>query len=256
MLLGSDPPLLAAVAVAIAGCAALPKDAPAWPHAACAAPDQTNVVATSEEDDSARIQKLPVCVASRQWSAGNLGDTVLYRVHRVGRRLEVGYFVYWSTERPWGKNVLSYTLVPALLIDATYSHFLWVLPGFKDVLHGAGDVEGVRVELADEGSELRVVGGTADDGLHRGVALSRDDLVDSRGRIVLFTDVWSHQFGAHGGGAFANAAGGALRCYEGATVQPMTDDIARAFRLGGESAPRRAKPAWRNRIAESETPSG
>lgn len=253
MLLGRHPPSLAAFAIAIAGCAALPKSAPAWPRAT--GPESTTALATSEDDD-ARIQRLPVCVASRHWSAGNLGDTVLYRAHRVGRRIEIGYFVYWSTERPWGRNVLSYTLVPALLIDATYSHFLWVLPGFKDVLHGAGDVEGVRVELADDGGELRVVGGTADDGFHHGVTLSRDDLVDSHGRIVLFTDVWSHQFGAHGGGAFANATGGALRCYEGATVQPMTSDIARAFRLGGEASPRRAKPAWRNRIAEREAPPG
>ena len=120
-----------------------------------------------------------MCVASRRWTAGDLGDTILYRVHRVGRRLEVGYFVYWSTERPWGHNVLSYTLVPALLIDATYSHFLWVFPGAKDLLHGAGDVEGVRVELEDRDGALRVLGGTADDGFHRGVALSREDLVDS-----------------------------------------------------------------------------
>lgn len=246
--MGRSPSVIAAVA--IAGCAALPKSAPAWPNAG--AKPTTEVVAS--DDDDARLRKLPVCVASRHWSAGDLGETILYRVHRVGRRLEVGYFVYWSTERPWGQNVLSYTLVPALLIDATYSHFLWVMPGFKDVLHGAGDVEGVRVELDDEGGELRVVGGAADDGFHRGVTLSRDDLVDSHGRIVLFTDVWSHQFGAHGGGAFADAAGGALRCYEGTAVQPMTEETARAFRLGGEASPRRAKPAWRNAIATKAPP--
>src|SRR5581483_11135162 len=172
-----SPWAFAAVAVAIAGCAALPSSVPAWPEPDPAA--VTNAGATSASDASL-IQKQPVCVASRHWSAGSLGDTILYRLHRVGRRLEVGYFVYWSTERPWGHNVLSYTVVPALVIDATYSHFLWILPGFKDVLHGAGDVEGVRVELEDSGEGLRVVGGTADDGLHRGVSLSRDDLVDSR----------------------------------------------------------------------------
>ena len=35
--------------------------------------------------------------------------------------------------------------------------------------------------------------------------LSRSDLLDAKGRVVLMTDVWSHQLGAHGGGAFANA---------------------------------------------------
>ena len=253
MLPGRKPPAVAAVVIAIAGCATLPTGSPAWPKAST--PKPTTLVAASELD-AARIQEQPVCVASRHWAAGDLGDTILYRLHRVGSRLEVGYFVYWSTERPWGQNVLSYTVLPALLIDATYSHFLWVLPGVKDVLHGAGDVEGVRVELEDEGGELRVVGGAADDGLHRGVALSREDLVDSRGRIVLLTDVWSHQFGAHGGGSFATASGAALKCYEGAAVQPMTEEIARAFRLGGEGSPRRAKPAWRNAIAEAKAPAG
>ncbi|HEX4339701.1 MAG TPA: hypothetical protein VH062_27525 [Polyangiaceae bacterium] len=200
-------------------------------------------------EDPARIEKQPVCVGSRSWSAGKLGDTVLYRHHRVGNRLEVGYFVYWSTERPWGQNVLSYTVVPALLIDATYSHFLWVLPGFKDVLHGAADVEGVRVELEDHDGKLEVIGGTADDGFHHGVRLSRDDLVDSHGRIVLLTDVWSHQFGAHGGAGAANS-GASLHCYEGTTLRPMTLEVAQAFRLGSESSPRRAKPAWRNGIAQ------
>jgi hypothetical protein len=253
MLQGRPPPAIAAVVVAIAGCATLPQGAPAWPQVGPA--ESTTSVAASETD-AARIQKLPVCVASRNWAAGDLGETILYRLHRVGNRLEVGYFVYWSTERPWGQNMLSYTVLPALLIDATYSHFLWVLPGFKDVLHGAGDVEGVRVELEDEGGELRVVGGAADDGFHRGVTLSREDLVDSRGRIVLLTDVWSHQFGAHGGASFAAASAGALRCYEGTAVEPMTKEIAAAFRLGGEAAPRRAKPAWRNAIAEAKAPPG
>ncbi|HEX3596135.1 MAG TPA: hypothetical protein VHU80_13585 [Polyangiaceae bacterium] len=269
----------AAGAIAIAGCAALPRSGPQWPAPREATTDRataldvhdvawpaagestTSVSVVSLEqapgagavtEDAERIEKLPVCVGSRRWSAGKLGDTVLYREHRVGKRLEVGYFVYWSTERPWGQNVLSYTVVPALLIDATYSHFLWVLPGFKDVLHGAADVEGIRVELEDRDGELRVVGGTADDGFHHGVQLSREDLVDSRGRIVLLTDVWSHQFGAHGGAAFAGARSTSLRCYEGATLRPMTKEIATAFRLGSESAPRRAKPAWRNAIAQVE----
>jgi len=263
--------LWACAAVAIAGCTATPRvqwPAPREPVATPVASidwpspghSTTHVSVTSVEaapssslstaelaaldEDAARIEQQPVCVGSRRWSAGKLGDTILYRHRRVGRKLEVGYFVYWSTERPWGRNVLSYTVVPALLIDAAYSHFLWVLPGFKDVLHGAADVEGVRVELEERDGVLDVVGGTADDGFHHGVKLSREDLVDSQGRIVLLTDVWSHQFGAHGGGAFAEDPRASLRCYRGPAVRPMTKDIAQAFRLGSESAPRRAKPAW------------
>jgi hypothetical protein len=194
--------------------------------------------------DAERLERQTVCVGARNWSAGQLGDTILYRYKRSGQRLEVGYFVYWSTERPWGDNVLSYTVVPALFIDLAYSHFLYFLPGVKDAMHGAADIEGVRIELEDRDGALRVVGGIADDGTHQPVKLSRDDLVDSKGRIVLLTDVWSHQLGAHGGGAFADEPARQLRCYDQASLRPMTDDVARAFRLGNEAAPRRAKPAW------------
>jgi hypothetical protein len=102
----------------------------------------------------------------------------------------------------------------------------------------------VRVELEDRDGALHVVQGTADDGTHQPVKLSREDLVDAKGRIVLLTDVWSHQLGAHGGGEFAADPARQLRCYDHATLRPMTDDVARAFRLGDEKAPRRAKPAW------------
>src|SRR5882672_10610104 len=196
------------------------------------------------DEDGERLERQTVCVGATGWSAGRLGDTILYRYKRTGRRLEVGYFVYWSTERPWGNNVLSYTVVPALFIDLAYSHFLYFLPGVKDAMHGAADIEGVRVELEDRHGAFEVVGGTADNGMHQPVKLSRDDLVDSKGRIVLLTDVWSHQFGAHGGGAFGDDSKRQLRCYDHAALRPMTNDVARAFRLGNEAAPRRAKPAW------------
>jgi hypothetical protein len=194
-----------------------------------------------------------VCVGARHWSAGRLGDTVLYRYERTGRRLDVGYFVYWSTERPWGANALSYTVVPALVIDLAYSHFLYFLPGVKDAMHGPADIEGVRVELEDRDGALHVIGGVADNGMHQAVKLSREDLVDEKGRIVLLTDVWSHQLGAHGGGAFAADPTRELRCYEHGQLRPMTDDVARAFRLGNEAAPRRAKPAWLHPVLATGT---
>lgn len=206
-----------------------------------------------------KIEAQEVCVGARSWSAGSLGNTVLYRYSNTGRRVSVGYFVYWSEERPWGPNVLSYTLLPALATDAFYSHFLWVFPGVKDAIYGPADIEGVNVnfEVGDDGV-LRVASGNAQDATHGEVRLTRDDLVDAKGRVILLTDVWSHQLGARGGGEFANTEGNALRCYRGPSLLPMTDDVAVAFRLGNEQNPHRARPAWRapaneNAVQTAET---
>ena len=192
-----------------------------------------------------RIAERPVCVGARSWSAGTLGNTVLYRYTQVGRKVVVGYFVYWSTERPWGPNVLSYTVLPALATDAFYSHFLWVFPGVKDAIYGPGDIEGVSVDFElDEKGELAVRGGRAQDATHGDVQLTASDLVDDTGRIILLTDVWSHQLGARGGGEYAKTNGGELRCYLRESLRPMTTEVAAAFRMGDENKPFRAKPAW------------
>ena len=187
----------------------------------------------------------PVCVGARSWSAGALGSTVLYRTRRTGNRITVGYFVYWSEERPWGNNSLSYSVLPALAVDAVYSHFLYVFPGLKDAMYGAGDIEGAQVsyEQRPDGS-LDVLSGRADDGSHNRVDLSRADLLDAKGRVVFLTDVWSHQLGAHGGAALANRSRLELKCYERSSLRPMTEMVARAFRLGNENKPLRGNPAW------------
>jgi hypothetical protein len=213
-------------ALSLAGCAVAPRDA-AWPK-----PD-------------ARVVEQPVCVGARSWSAGSLGDTVLFRTHRVGNRLAVGYFVYWSEERPWGNNALSYSILPALAVDAVYSHFLYVFPGVKDALYGSGDIEGVQIlyEQRADGS-LAVVSGRANDGNHEPIALSRSDLLDVKGRVVLLTDVWSHQLGARGAASFVDRAAPELKCYQKSSLRPMTELVARAFRLGNDQQPLRAKPAW------------
>src|SRR4051812_48586761 len=215
------PKTISALAIlAVVGCAAMPGNEPRWPSPSDSttsgvtgtsarprgiSPREATMIPDVLEPagDVERLERQTVCVGSRSWSAGQLGDTILYRYKRSGQRVEVGYFVYWSTERPWGNNALSYTVVPALFIDLAYSHFLYFMPGVKDAMHGAADIEGVRIELEDRDGALQVLGGIADDGTHQPVKLSRDDLVDSKGRIVLMTDVWSHQLGAHGGGAFA-----------------------------------------------------
>jgi len=195
--------------------------------------------------DEARVVEQPVCVGARSWSAGSLGETVLFRARRQGNRITVGYFVYWSEERPWGDNSLSYSVLPALAVDAVYSHFLYVFPGLKDAMYGAGDIEGVQVsyEQRADGS-LDVVGGRADDGNHAAVALSRADLLDANGRVVLLTDVWSHQLGAHGAAGFADRSLLELKCYEKSALRPMTELVARAFRLGNDKKPLRGNPAW------------
>ena len=223
------------LALALSGCAVSPREA-TWP---APAPSE------QRSGDEARVVEQPLCVGTRSWSAGSLGDTVLFRTRRVGNQIHVGYFVYWSEERPWGKNSLSYAVVPALAVDAVYSHFLYVFPGIKDALYGSGDIEGVQVsyEQRPDGS-LDVVSGRANDGNHGRVALSRSDLLDSKGRVVLLTDVWSHQLGAHGAASFADQSQLSLKCYEKSSLRPMTELVARAFRLGNERQPLRGKPAW------------
>jgi len=221
--------------LALSGCAVAPREA-AWP-----AP----LASEQRSSDDAKVVEQPVCVGSRSWSAGALGDTVLFRTRRQGSRITVGYFVYWSEERPWGDNSLSYTVLPALAVDGVYSHFLFVFPGLKDALYGAGDVEGAQVsyEQRADGS-LSVVSGRADDGNHGQVELSRADLLDAKGRVVLLSDVWSHQLGAHGAAQLADRSELQLKCYEKSSLRPMTELVARAFRLGNERNPLRGKPAW------------
>jgi len=212
---------------------------PPWPTGPRA--DRANASIANSEI----VQRLPVCVAAEAWSAGEIGRTVLYRSERHGRTMTVGYFVYWTTERPWGKNALSYSLVPALFIDAFYSHLFFMFPGFQRILHGPGDIEGARVVYEQQGDgRWKPVSAVADDGLHRDVNLSIADFVDDEGRVVLMTDVWSHQLGARGARGFASREKDAIVCYEGDAIAPLTDEIARAFRLGSPSDPRRARPAW------------
>lgn len=229
----------AVTAVMLALCVVSQRHHPEWPGAST--PDAVARVSA----EARRIEGQSVCVGSRVWSAGELAPTVAYRAQRIGDRLFVGYFVRWTTERPWGNNAMTYTVVPALAVDAVYSHFLLGFSGVRDVLYGPDDVEGVTVEYREvpDGS-LEVVAGVADDGAHGRVTLSRSELVDAKGRVVLLTNVWSHQLGAHGGAAYAAQAGSELHCYRDRNLVPLPERVARDFHLGSERAPRRAKPAW------------
>ena len=217
---------------------------PSWPSCRALAPEESVDAGTASESHD--VPTLPVCIASKAWSAGSLGETILYHAKRVGRRLEVGYFVYWTSERPWGYNALSYAVLPAVFIDAFYSHLFFLFPGAQRFIHGPGDVEGARVtyELGDD-ETWHPVSAFADDGLHEEVALSPDEFIDDRGRVVLMTNVWSHQLGAKGAKSFAEGQRDETACFVGKAIAPLTDEIARAFRLGSRSEPRRARPAWR-----------
>jgi hypothetical protein len=190
------------------------------------------------------VQTLPICVASSSF-AGELGSSILYHYRRDGRTLMVGYFVYWSTERPWGKNALSYSVLPALFIDAFYSHLFFLFPGAQRILYGPGDVEGVRIayQRRDDG-KWEAVSAVADDVGHHDVALSRDDFVDRDGRTVFMIDGWSHQLGGRGASSVSGAQKDAFVCFDGGSLKPLTDEVAREFRLGSPSDPRRALPAW------------
>jgi hypothetical protein len=197
--------------------------------------------AATREDEL--IQRQLFCVASSVSSAGALGDTVLYRFRRRDAVLEVGYFVYWTTERPWGDNDLTRRIYPALAIDAFYSHFLFVLPGARRLIYGPGDIEGILVRYRIEEDRLVPMSGVADDEFHRHVELERADLAASDGRVIALTETWSHQLGAKR--AAARTKDSEQRCFSGTTLAPLSSEVADTFRLGDEHAPRRAKPAWR-----------
>ncbi len=220
---------------------------PTWPApVACARTSFAQPTERALQEDSELVKDIPICIGSRSWSAGELGNTVLYRYERHGRTMHVGYFVYWTTERPWGDNALSYSLLPALFIDAFYSHLFFMFPGAQRFIHGPGDIEGARVvyEQNDDGRWV-AVSAVADDGRHREVALSPTDFVDGEGRVVFMTDVWSHQLGAKGARALAEKLKQSVVCYGHDALAPLTEEVARVFRLGSPSEPRRAPPAWR-----------
>lgn len=245
---------LAAAACTLLGALSQLVETPEWPRAALAAPatapppwalvEKQPVDQARHKSDDELIASQTVCVASSVWSAGELGETLAYHFERRGNRLHVGYFAFWSSERPWGVNALSLGVAPALVVDGVYSHGLFVLPGVRHAIYGAGDIEGASVIYEISGEKLIPVRGYADDETHDEVQLSQQELWDARGRVVLLSEAWSHQLGAKGAAQrLENAAD--QRCFEGQSLRPLTPELAERFRLGSFAHPRRAKPAWR-----------
>lgn len=190
--------------------------------------------------EQAAIERQPVCIGSSVASAGALSDVLYYRaVARADGHIEVGYFAFFSEERPWGNNWLTWSLLPALAVDLVYSRALLVAPGLQRALYGAGDVEGVGVEYAvlPDGS-LRLERAVADDGTHDPILLSREDAFSLDGeRPTFYSSVWSHQLGGRGARARAELA--YVRCYAEGSLRPLPDLVARVFRVDDN----RASPA-------------
>jgi hypothetical protein len=186
----------------------------------------------------AAIEAKPVCIGSSVDSAGTLGDVLYYRATELpDGRVAVGYFVFFSEERPWGNNWLTWSVVPALAIDMVYSRALLVAPGLQRAMYGAGDVEGVAVfyDVRPDGS-LSFDHANADDGNEHPVLLSRERAfaLDPE-HPVFYSDVWSHQLSGSGAASRQNLA--YLRCYEGDSIRPLPDDVARVYRIENRADP-------------------
>jgi hypothetical protein len=181
-----------------------------------------------------------------------MADTLYYRaVSLPDGTIAVGYFVFFSEERPWGNNWLTWTLLPAVGVDMLYSRLFLVAPGVQRALYGKGDVEGFRI-VYHRGADgtLHADSAVADDRNERLVELDRDHLLalDAK-RPTVYTDSWSHQLGAKGVRSKEELA--TLRCYQGDRIQPLSDDIARDFRVE-----RRADPAHVELLGGTLIPEG
>ncbi|MGC4070909.1 MAG: hypothetical protein QM784_40790 [Polyangiaceae bacterium] len=113
------------------------------------------------------------------------------------------------------------------------------------MMYGPGDIEGIRVTYRIEADGHLVPKSVyADDDRHEEVRLRLEDAVDDFGRVVVLTNVWSHQLGAKGA-VQAVKDGAQRRCFMGDALSGLSEATSDAFRLGRVDAPRRARPAWR-----------
>jgi hypothetical protein len=189
--------------------------------------------------DDRAIEAQPVCVGSTVHSAGELGPALLYRGTRLpDGRLEVGYYAFFSEERPWGNNWLTWSFVPALALDLVYTRALLVAPGLQRAAYGPADVEGFRVIYGvDEAGRLRAESAVADDETHRRADLSRADLFAADpGRITVATSSWSHHLGAHVRGLDDLVY---RRCYGPEAIRPLDREVVRRFNLERRAGPAR-----------------
>lgn len=194
--------------------------------------------ARAPDPDADAIEAHSICIGSTVHSAGDLGPALLYRSARLpDGRVAVGYYAFFSEERPWGNNWMTWTVLPALALDLVYTRGLLVGPGLQRARYGIGDVEGFRVIYTrGPGGELVPERAVADDDKHRSAELSPEELfaVDPR-RITLSTATWSHHLGAR---VHRRSDLVWHRCYEKSAIRPIDGDAVRRFQLD-----RRAFPA-------------
>jgi hypothetical protein len=184
------------------------------------------------------IEQREVCVGSSVASVGELGDVLYYRATVLpDGKLAVGYFAFFSEERPWGNNWLTWSLLPALAVDMFYTRTMFVAPGLQRALSGKGDVEGFRIvyEQRPDGT-LSVEHAVADDGSHAPVHFTREEVLalDPQ-RPTFYSDVWSHQLGGRGVKSKKDLA--FLRCFGPGHVRPLPDAIFDEYALVGRAPP-------------------
>jgi len=188
--------------------------------------------------EQAEIEHQPVCIGSSVRSAGKLSDVLYYRAMATGDGgVSVGYFAFYSEERPWGNNWLTWSVLPALVIDMVYSRAFWILPGLQRAIYGAGDVEGVSIVYA-RGADgaLSVDHALVDDGSHRLRQLSRAEVLALDPlRPTFYSDVWSHQLGGRAVGSRRGLVDD--HCYADDAIRPLPDSVALAFGIDRDRAP-------------------
>jgi hypothetical protein len=219
---------VAAVALAGTGCARL--------GALPAAPTGLQPAASGPE--AAAIEQREICVGSKIASAGKLGDVLYYQASVLpDGKLAVGYFAFFSEERPWGDNWLTWTVLPAVAVDLFYTRAAFVAPGLQRALSGKGDVEGFHIiyRVSPEGS-LVVESAMADDGSHAAVRLeAKDVLALDPARPTFYSDVWSHQLGGRGVKSMADLA--YVRCFGPGRLLPLPDSVSDDFAIAGRAPP-------------------
>jgi hypothetical protein len=188
--------------------------------------------------EQAAIEDRPVCIGSSVASAGALSDVLYYRaVAQDDGHVVVGYFAFFSEERPWGNNWLTWSVVPALAVDLVYSRALLVAPGVQRAMYGAGDVEGVAIVYESApGGALRMDHALAEDGSEKVIPVTRGEAFAlDPDRPTFYSDVWSHQLGGRGASARSDLA--YVRCYQGDAIRPLPESVAQAFRVEGRARP-------------------
>lgn len=188
--------------------------------------------------EAAVIEQKEICIGSTIKSAGKLGDVLYYQASELpDGKLAVGYFAFFSEERPWANNWLTWTVLPALAVDLFYTRAAFVAPGLQRALSGKGDVEGFHIIYSrGEDGALAVESALADDGTHAPVHLTAKDVLSlDPARPTFYTNVWSHQLGGRGVKSVADLA--YVRCFGPGRVLPLPDSVSDEFAVDGRASP-------------------